>query len=194
MSMFEDSRFCWRETYLVMLDSSKRPETSTLVQRLKQLHNRHEIRDICSDSQGLLASLCVIAPNDGAAVEIQYHQGEDVKQEFAALADELERHEPTKKESKKIAAAKEFDAKIEVLHFEQMQDIPGEKNSFPAKLNFPRYSSFVQNLNRELDKNDEPDEFDLAERLDPNTLIQILKLISRLTDGIAFDPASGIVL
>ena len=37
-------------------------------------------------------------------------------------------------------------------------------------------------------------EFGLAERLDPNTLIQILKLVMHLTDGIAFDPASGVVL
>ena len=194
MSMFDDNRFCWRETYLVMLETEKRPEASQLVQGLKKLHNRHEIRDLCSDDNGRLVSLCVVASNDRAAVEIRYHDETDVQREFAALADELERHELTEKERKKITAARECRAKIEVLHFEQVQENVVEKTSFPASLNFPRYSSFVQNLNRELDKEDEPDEFDLAERLDPNTLIQILKLVTRSVDGIAFDPASGVVL
>jgi len=191
--MFDDNRFCWRETYLVMLRAEKRPVISELVQRLKKLHNRYDIRNIRSD-MGCLISLCVVAPNDGAAVELLYREGDEVRREFAVLADELERHEPTGKECKKIASAREFDAKIEVMHFEQMQEKTDGQSSFPPKLSFPRYSNFVQNLNRELDKADEPDEFDLAERLDPNTLIQILKLISRLTDGTAFDPAGGFVL
>lgn len=194
MSMFDDNRFCWRETYFVMFDADKRPETAKLVRSLKRMHNRHEIRAIRSDAEGRLISLCVIAPNDSAAVEIQYRGDTDVQHEFAALAGELERHELTEKERKKIATAKTCNAKIEVLHFEQMQENANAKSTFPAKLNFPRYSNFVQNLNRELDKENDLDEFDLAERLDPNTLIQILRLITRLTNGIAFDPASGIVL
>ncbi len=37
-------------------------------------------------------------------------------------------------------------------------------------------------------------EFEQAGQLDPNTLILILQLLCRLTDGVAIDPASGVVL
>ena len=195
MSMFDDNRYCWRETYLVMLDRAKRPMTSETVLRLKKLNARLEITTHRGSTDGLLESLIVIAPNDSAAVEIRYNEGTEVEKEFAALADELERHEPSAKERKKIARARGFSAKIELLHFEQIQDVPVTKQNFPAKLSFPRYSHFIKNLTQEIKPPDEePDEFDLAERLDPNTLIQILKLVTHLTDGIAFDPASGVVL
>jgi len=194
MSMFDDNRYCWRETYLVMLDRLKRPAMSELVPRLRKLNDRLFISDTRSTANDGLESLIVIAPNDSAAVEIQYYEGAEVATEFSALADELERHELSAKERKKIARAREFSAKIELLHFEQIQDAPVAKHGFPTQLSFPRYSHFIENLTQEMKPSDEPDEFDLAERLDPNTLIRILRLVTQLTDGIAFDPASGVVL
>ena len=194
MSMFEDDRYCWRETYLVMLDRLKHPKTSEVVQGLKKLKGRIEIGNTQSNASGLLESLVVISPNDSSAVELQYREGSDVILQFDSLADELERHDPAVGERKKIARAREFSAKIELLHFEQVKKKPQQKQSFPAKLTFLRHSSFIKNLNREMQADDEPNEFDSTEQLDPNTLILILKLISRITSGVAFDPASGIVL
>ena len=200
MSMFDDNRYCWRETYLVMLDRLKRPLSAETVQRLQKPGERFEIttpRDVArwGDANGLLESLIVVAPDDSAAVEIRYDEGVEVVKEFAALADELERHEPSAKEQKKIARAREWTAKIELLHFEQIRDAPATRRNVPVQLSFPRYSRFIQNLTQDLKPpDDDPDEFDLAERLDPNTLIRILKLVTRLTDGIAFDPAAGVVL
>jgi len=195
MSMFDDNRYCWRETYLVMLHRLKRPVEEEVVLRLQKPDRRFEITMPCDNASGLLESLIVVAPNDSAAVEIRYGEGDEVVKEFAALADELERHEPSPKERKKLARAREMTAKIELLHFEQIQDTPATKRNIPAKLSFPRYSHFIKNLTQDIKPPDgEPDDFDLAERLDPNTLIQILKLVTHLTDGIAFDPASGVVL
>ena len=195
MSMFDDNRYCWRETYLVMLDRRKRPAMSEMVPRLHRLNDRLVIKNPRSVANDWFESLIVIAPNDSAAVEIQYHDGLEVTTEFAALADELERHELSAKERKKITQARGLSAKIELLHFEQIEEAPVTKQNFPTKLSFPRYSHFIQNLTQDMQQPDNgPDEFDLAERLDPNTLIRILKLVTHLTEGIAFDPASGIVL
>ncbi len=193
MSIFDDDRYCWRETYLVMLDRSQRPTASETARCLQKQGVCLEITNLRSDADGWLESLTVISPNDNAAVEIQYFEGDEIAAEFAALADELERHELSAKERKKIDRSRNFFAKIELRHFEQLHDVPTAKAGFPPKLNFPRHSSFVKNLAREMPV-DEPDEFDMAERLDPDTLIRILKLVSHLTDGIAFDPASGVVL
>jgi len=205
MLMFDDNRYCWRETYLVMLDRLKRPIAAETVRRLQKLDGRLEItipgnkklsdKKLCDNANDLLESLIVVAPNDSSAVEIRFSEGTEVVKEFAALADELERHEPSAKERKKIARARELTAKIELLHFEQIQDTATTKRNIPTKLSFPRFSHFIKNLTQDIKPpDDEPDEFDLAERLDPNTLIQILKLVTRLTDGIAFDPAAGVVL
>ena len=195
MSMFDDSRYCWRETYLVMLDRLRRPMMSEMVQRLQKMNERLKITVARGNVNGLFEFLIVVAPNDNAAVEIQFHEGDEVAQEFSSLADELERHELSVKERKKIARARKFSAKIELLHFEQILETPATKRNFPTKLSFPRYSHFIQNLTQEMKTpEDEPDEFDLAERLDPNTLIRILRLVTQLTEGIAFDPAGGVVV
>ncbi|MCL2349342.1 MAG: hypothetical protein FWC50_13915 [Planctomycetaceae bacterium] len=195
MSTFEDNSYCWRETYLIMLDPKKRPETCVLLPFLQKLKNKHEIKNLVAEPSGFLQSLTIVSPNDSAAIDVVYREGYDIRTEFAAFADELERHTSSPGERKKIKIARDFSAKIELQHFEQIGDPGVSKTAFPAnpaKLTFPRYSGFIRNLKNE--SNDEPDEFDLAERLDPNTLIQILKLVTRLTGGIAFDPASGLVL
>jgi len=204
MSMFDDNRYCWRETYLVMHDRVHRPLASDMVRKLSNLKGYLEICNIRSDSDDLLDSLVILARNDSAAVEMQYHEGDTVVKEFTVLADEMERHELSSQERKKIVRARNFSAKIELLHFEQMQedqirDINAKKHDFPVPLKFPRYSHFVNNLICENHRNesgaiDESDAFDWTERLDPNILIKILKLVTRLTLGIAFDPAGGIVL
>ena len=195
MSMFDDNCYCWRETYLVMLDSHKRPQLSEMVQRLLKLNDRLEIKDTRFTANDLFESLIVIAPNDRSAIDIQYSEGYEVATEFAALADELEQHNLSANERKKISRARELSAKIELLHFEQIHETLTSKHNFPPQLYFPRYSHFTKNLTQEMKlPDDEPDEFDLAERLDPNTLIRLLKLVTHLTGGIAFDPASGVVL
>jgi hypothetical protein len=150
MSMFDDNRYCWRETYIVMLDRLKRPLAAETVQRLKKLDGRLEITMSQTNADDLLESLVVISPNDSAAVEMRYSEGTDVVKEVAALADELERHEPNAKERNKIVRAREGTAKIELLHFEQIQDIATTKRNLPAKLSFPRYSHFIKNLTQDI--------------------------------------------
>lgn len=190
MSLFEDNRYCWRETYLIMLDHEKRPKTDRLVIKLRKLRNQLNIEDADSNENGLFNSLTVCSPHDHAAMDIVYQEGDTVRAEFHALADELEKHEISASQKQKIQQARKYSAKLELMHFELLE----EKREVPekgiARIRFPRYSSFIQNL-----KDEEPwDDFERAEHLDPNTLIQVLKLVRQLCHGIAFDPASGIVL
>ncbi|MDR1959729.1 MAG: hypothetical protein LBQ54_11925 [Planctomycetaceae bacterium] len=195
MSLFEDSRYCWRETYLVMLASENRPGVDRLAAEIQKTHNLLEIKNLQKNNAGLLEAVTVLSPNDNAAMDIVYQEGEAVRREFHALAEELRKHTGSPRELKSIERGLNFDAKIEILHFEQMEQ---EKTHLSgkggiAKITFPRYSSFIQKLSLECDA-ETPDDFEQAERLDPNTLIQILKLVQQLCRGAAFDPASGTVL
>jgi|GEM_PF-2299634 len=197
MSLFEDNRYCWRETYLIMLSPKDRPKTDKLVSTIKKYCSHLDIHGPKENgpeekTSDFLESLTIFSPDDNSGMDIIYQEGEHVQTEFAALADELERHATTAHEKKAIEQGRICGAKIEILHFEFLEENHGQPLKGIAKIRFPRYSSFIKNLCEEDVAS--PDEFEQAERLDPNTLILILKIVRRLCHGVAFDPASGTVV
>jgi hypothetical protein len=193
--MFEDQNFCWRETFLVMLEVANRPATSQLLEHLKKLKSPFEIKNQITNPRGFAETFSILAFQDHAAIDFVYSEGENVVREFSALADELESHDISRKEKALIAKARKYSAKIELLHFEQIYEKKAEKLHRPTPLKFPKYSSFIKNLHQECRENEaDTENSDSAEFLNPNALIQVLKLVSRLTGGIAFDPASGLML
>jgi hypothetical protein len=193
--MFEDQNFCWRETFLVMLEVAHRPTMSKLLEHLKKLKSQLGIQNQTTNQDGFAETFSIIALQDHAAIDFVYTEGENVVREFSVLANALESHDLTYKEKFLIEKARKYSAKIELLHFEQIYEKKVGNLHTPAPLKLPKYSTFIKNLHQESnEKENNTDDSDSTEIFNPNTLIQILKLISRLTGGIAFDPASGLVL
>ena len=46
MSMFEDSRYRWRETYFVLFDAKKRPTLKSVTKTLSALNKRFELTNL----------------------------------------------------------------------------------------------------------------------------------------------------
>ena len=76
MSMFEDSRYRWRETYFVLFDAKHRPALKTVVKTLSALNKRFELTNRTADSHGQVESLTLLSPDDFAALDICYTEGE----------------------------------------------------------------------------------------------------------------------
>jgi len=72
MSMFEDSRYRWRETYFVLFPAKKRPTLDSVTKMLSALNKRFELTNLNADDQGMVDSLTVISPDDFAALDICY--------------------------------------------------------------------------------------------------------------------------
>ncbi len=124
MSMFEDSRYQWRETYLVLFDSSARPMLRTVKRTLSALDERYTLTNLSADDQGRFDSLTLLSPDDFSALDICYTSGEEVLEHAATLLEELERVGGRPDDRAALKQIQQCDARLDVLHFEQVPELP----------------------------------------------------------------------
>jgi len=118
MTMFETDRFHWRETYFVLFRSAKRPALAKVEATLRKLGNHFQLSDAQADENGLFESLTLLSPDDFAALDISYLEGEDVEEQVAALADEVGAGEGT--DPSKLTLLPKCNARFDIMHFEQL--------------------------------------------------------------------------
>lgn len=126
MSMFENHQFRWRETYFVLFDSARRPTLQRLQQKLAGLNKRFAFINPNADEDGAFESLTVLAPDDFAALDISYLDGEEVVEQAGTLAEELSGPECRPEERAKLDRIRRFDGRFDVLHFEQVSGFDQE--------------------------------------------------------------------
>ncbi len=125
MTMFEADQFQWRETYFVLFRSAKRPKLADVVATLAKLGSHYQLTDQQADDEGLFESLTLLSPDDFAALDISYLSGEDVAQQVAGLTEEMKPVD--KSESGKFRELEKCDARLDIMHFEQMVDNDGDE-------------------------------------------------------------------
>jgi len=122
MSMFENGRYHWRETYFVYFDSASRPTLKAVKKLVAALSGRFDITNSVADEAGMFESLTVVSPDDFAAMDICYLEGEEVLEQGILLAEELQSVgcQPDDRETAEriLMCTGRFD----VLHFEEIVD------------------------------------------------------------------------
>ena len=166
MSTFERENYQWRETYFVLFDSAKRPTLRHVEKILHGLSDRFQLTGGTADEDGRFESITLLAPDDYAALDISYVAGEEVLEQTAALAKELQDSIDGPAQRAQVAKLAKCDARFDILHFEEMT-----AEAPPVAVD------------------DEDEEFD--EMLDPSALLIVLDALSDLTKGIGVDPQSG---
>ncbi|MEZ6073324.1 MAG: hypothetical protein R3C10_24390 [Pirellulales bacterium] len=126
MSLFDQDNFKWRETFFVMFRSTHRPELAKVLLELDKL-GRYEVQDHVADEDGKLVSMTVLAPDDFSALDISYISGADVIDESNSLLEELVADGVTPEEREKIDNAATFDARFDVMHFQQIVEEDGDE-------------------------------------------------------------------
>jgi hypothetical protein len=164
MSMFENSRYRWRETYFVLFDLKKRPKLTSVTKALSALNKRFQLTNLSEDEQGRIDSLTLISPDDFAALDICYTEGEEALEQAATLVDDLKKAGDEFPPPAPWATIKKYDGRLDVLHFEQVQEDVGD----------------------DADVDDE--------MLDPSALLVVLGALAKLTGGVAIDPQAGTFL
>jgi hypothetical protein len=120
MSTFENDDFRWRETYFVLFDAKKRPTLKQVEGMIRGLKQRFELTHTSSDGDGHFESLTLLAPDDFAAVDISYLEGEEVLEQGTLLTDELKSSAPGEVDRRKLARLGDCDARFEIMHFQQV--------------------------------------------------------------------------
>ena len=217
MSLFEDDRYAWRETYFVFFDPRCRPRLREVRQELRSHAGTFRILNEQADKLDLLQALTVASYEDHSALEISYREGEDVASEIGGLIEMLG-NGCSAREKERLLRVAHYRAKFDVLHFEQTAGTAAFKIVKMPELRFappqdskqvaaPKgrrarfhfdpdsYENCVNNgAGAELDEQDAGMDSAIIERVDPNTLILLLETLCRLSDGVAIDPASGVVV
>ena len=129
MSMFENSRYRWRETYFVLFDSANRPMAETIAKVLCGLNNRYELTNLTADDSGRFESLTLLSPEDFAALDICFTSGAEVIEHCASLADEMEAAPCEPGEKLPLKEIRQCNGRFDVLHFEQVSDSHPEDES-----------------------------------------------------------------
>ncbi len=123
MSTFEREQFQWRETYFVLFDSANRPSLKRLERMLHELSERFQLFDSRADEDGRFESITVMSPDDYAALDISYVSGEEVAEQVETLEQEFKGGLDAE-ERAKLKRIKQYDARLDLLHFEQTADAP----------------------------------------------------------------------
>lgn len=122
MSLFEDDRYQWRETYFILFRESDRPNKHAILKTLKELGARFEIVNLRTDSQDNFESVTVISPDDFSAMDICYGSGEDVAAQVTDLLEEMKSSSDTPQHKAKLLHLADCTASLEIYHFQRVVD------------------------------------------------------------------------
>ena len=221
MSLYDDERYAWRETYFVLFDG---PRRRPLLDELRRELQRHggtlKILGGTANAEGRVRTLTVASYEDHSALEIVFRQGSQIAAETDALIRSIEKG-CTAKEKERLHSVKHWTAKFDVLHFEQtagtaefkvvklpVLKFQSSRSEAPKGGPFARRPQFrfdpdsyenclAGGVGDEYTRKDDEigmDDSGMFERVDPDTLILVLDTLCRLTGGVAIDPASGVII
>jgi hypothetical protein len=120
MSMFEDRHYRWRETYFVLFDAANRPTLAQTKKAVAALGRRFQLKNVRGDDQDRIDSLTLLAPDDFAALDIAYLEGDEVLEQRVQLAEDLKSLACDPDDRARLKRIRQCTARFDVLHFEQV--------------------------------------------------------------------------
>jgi hypothetical protein len=183
----------WLETYFIVFPHKHRPTLAQVEHALAEANPHLVLQNLAADDDGRFASLLVQSPEDHAAVEVSYETGEAVIEQNLEWAKQLQK-QLTPKQLQQLVAA---DARLDVAHFERVPSLGASRkgNAAPRGPAAAEVDDDEQDLDDDFDPGDDDfDEEAALEIFDPTCLLTVVEALTRLTRGLAFDPAAGEVV
>lgn len=119
MSLFEDPRYVYRDTFFVLFRDENRPTAEQVKRTLAELGNRYTISD-CRHDAGSLESVTVVSPYDFSAMDITYVAGEEVSGQVKELLQQFKTITLMGDDTKKLQQLSKANARFDIFHFEQL--------------------------------------------------------------------------
>lgn len=129
MSLFGDRNYQYRDTYFVLFQKQHRPSETKLKSLLKELGTKFETAEI-RHSNGQVDSLTLIDPQDYSAMDIAYVEGDDVVTQIREIREEFRAITVRGDDVEKLKQMKDFDARFDIFHFEQVVDDGTEEDEY----------------------------------------------------------------
>ena len=119
MSLFEDSRYQYRDTFFVFFEKQKRPSLDKVESTLAELGTRYKTIK-STEKDGEFESLTFVSPYDFSAMDIAVVEGEEVQTQINELMDEFKTMTLTGDDSTKLMLLNNCTARFDIFHFEQV--------------------------------------------------------------------------
>ncbi len=124
MSLFEDSRYQYRDTFFVFFDKENRPEVDKIQACLAELGPKYDVTNVRNPDADF-ESITVLIPHDCSAMDIAYEEGEEVASQVEEVMQEFQTVTLAGDDSKKLLQIQNSTARFDIFHFEQVS-ISGE--------------------------------------------------------------------
>ena len=120
MSLFENDRYQWRETFFVLFEERNRPSLTVVRNLLKQLGKSFELDSVRESESDQFESLSVLFHEDFSAMDLTYVTGEDIEAQREELKDMFDVGDLLPDEEEKLDYLPKCDVRYDVYHFEQV--------------------------------------------------------------------------
>jgi len=140
MTLFEDDRYDWLETYFVCFESAHRPKLPEIRRALKTYAPFFCVLDSKADPNGNLVAMTIASYENHAALEIVYREGKEVVSEIQHLVRSLKK-EATATERSKLQRIVQCKTRFDVHHFEQTAETGVFNITKLPELKFARQST-----------------------------------------------------
>ncbi len=124
MSLFEDSRYQYRDTFFVFFDKENRPEVDKIQACLAELGPKYEVTNV-RNTDADFECITVMIPHDCSAMDIAYEDSEEVATQIEEVMQEVQTLTTVGDDSKKLDQIQSSTARFDIFHFEQVS-ISGE--------------------------------------------------------------------
>ncbi|MCC7474435.1 MAG: hypothetical protein IT425_03500 [Pirellulales bacterium] len=165
MNTLNDEQLEWRDTYFVLFNEADRPTVTQVEAAITEASRQLKLQNLEGDEDGMFESVFVEAPQDNAALEVNFEHGEAVSGQSVELAKQMKGD----LSAKHLQLMLKADARLDIMMFERV------RNSYAA------------------DQFDDEDDWE-SNSLDPSSLLNVVTALAKLTRGLPIDPASGTVL
>ena len=129
MSLFGDSRYQYRETYFVLFEKANLPDPSKIEAALADLGPRYETVEVKMNGDDF-ESMTVRSPHDFSAMDITCVEGEEVIAQIQGIQEEFRTITLTGDDVKKLTRLKNFNARFDIFHFEEIGDAGPTEDEF----------------------------------------------------------------
>lgn len=133
MSLFEDSRYEYRDTFFVFFNSENRPGSDKIQASIAELGPKYETLNLKA-TDGELESITIRSPNDRSAMDIAFVQGEEVTAKIEETLNEFRTITLAGDDVNKLKRLNQCNARFDVYHFEQCDNSGKEEMLDPGGL------------------------------------------------------------
>jgi hypothetical protein len=129
MSLFEDNRYLYRDTFFVFFSKAKRPsrpEIETMLNKIGSRYRSINMREI----DGSFESITIFSPQDHSAMDIVCVEGDDVGEQIHEIMGEFKTMTLTKEDRQRLSELKAMDCRMDIFHFGEVSETDEEDDDF----------------------------------------------------------------